>query len=128
MALAKAEALVGQAVRLSSGITILVQQLQDVDAASLGVAAQRLQERLGDAAAVVLGSAADDKVSIVAAFSPAVVKAGASAGSLVGPLAKLCGGGGGGKPAFAQAGGRDATKLADALKLAREQLEALLNK
>lgn len=128
MALAKAEALVGQAVRLPSGITILVQQLQDVDAASLGVAAQRLQERLGDAAAVVLGSAADDKVSIVAAFSPAVVKAGASAGSLVGPLAKLCGGGGGGKPAFAQAGGRDATKLADAIKLAREQLEALLNK
>jgi alanyl-tRNA synthetase len=128
VALAKAEALVGQAVRLPSGITILVQQLQDVDAASLGVAAQRLQERLGDAAAVVLGSAADDKVSIVAAFSPAVVKAGASAGSLVGPLAKLCGGGGGGKPAFAQAGGRDATKLADAIKLAREQLEALLNK
>jgi alanyl-tRNA synthetase len=128
VALAKAEALVGQAVRLPSGITILVQQLQDVDAASLGVAAQRLQERLGDAAAVVLGSAADDKVSIVAAFSPVVVKAGASAGSLVGPLAKLCGGGGGGKPAFAQAGGRDATKLADAIKLAREQLEALLNK
>ena len=128
MAVAKAEALVSRAVRLPSGITLLVQQLADTDAASLGVAAQRLQERLGDPAAVVLGSAADDKVSIVAAFSPAVVKAGASAGSLVGPLAKLCGGGGGGKPAFAQAGGRDATKLGEAMAKAREQLEALLNK
>lgn len=128
MAVTKAETLVNQAVRLPSGVTLLVQQLQDVDAASLGIAAQRLQERLGDSAAVVLGSAADDKVSIVAAFSPAVVKAGASAGSLVGPLAKLCGGGGGGKPTFAQAGGRDASKLGEAMVKAREQLEAMLNK
>ena len=112
------------AVRLPGGVFV-VHELEGVDAASLGVAAQRMQERLGDPSAVVLGSVADDKVSLVAAFSPAVVKAGLSAGKFLGPLAKMCGGGGG-KPAFAQAGGRDPTKLGDALASARAELEKQL--
>ncbi len=108
---------------------LLVQQLDGIDAAALAVAAQHLQELLGDPVAVVLGSAAAaDKVCLVAAFSPAVVKLGVSAGGLMGPLAKMCGGGGGGKPAFAQAGGRDPARLVDALAKAREQLEQSLSK
>ncbi len=51
---------------------------------------------------------------------PQVVKSGLQAGKLVGAVAKLCGGGGGGKPALAQAGGKDASKLPAALELARE--------
>ncbi len=113
------------AVRLPGG-AFVVHELEGVDAASLGVAAQRLQERLGDPSAVVLGSVADDKVSLVAAFSPSVVKAGLSAGKFLGPLAKMCGGGGGGKPAFAQAGGRDPTKVGEALASARAELEKQL--
>jgi len=116
------------ALRLPSGVRLLVQQLDGVEAAALGAAAQHLQAQLGDPVAVVLGSvAADDKVCLVAAFSPAVVKRGASAGGLLAPLAKMCGGGGGGKPAFAQAGGRDPTRLSEALAAACEQLQQSLN-
>ncbi len=126
LALAKSEALVANATRLPNGTMSLVSEVEGVDAAALGVAAQRMQERLGDPAAVVLGSAADGKVSLVAAFSPAVVKRGLAAGKFLGPLAKLCGGGGGGKPAFAQAGGRDPARLAEAMQLARKELESQL--
>ena len=126
LALAKSEALVSAAQRLPSGAAVLVQELDGVDAASLGVAAQRLLERLGDPAAVVLGSVADDKVSLVAAFSPGVVKSGLAAGKFLGPLAKMCDGGGGGKPAFAQAGGRNPARLGDALAAARTDLERQL--
>lgn len=56
-----------------------------------------------------------------------VVKAGLQAGKFVGELAKLCGGGGGGRPNFAQAGGRQPEKLPEALDLARERLEEKLS-
>lgn len=125
LALAKSESLVSTAVQLPGG-AFVVHELPGVDAASLAVAAQRMLERLGDPSAVVLGSVDEDKVSLVAAFSPQVVKAGLSAGKFLGPLAKMCGGGGGGKPAFAQAGGRDPTKLSDALASARAELEKQL--
>ena len=78
----------------------------DVDADGLKSAAEYLIDTLQDPAAVILGSSpGDGKVSLVAAFSPAVVKLGLQAGKFVGGIAKLCGGGGGGKPNFAQAGG-----------------------
>ncbi len=127
LALAKADALMTAVKRLPSGATFLVHELEGVDAAALGVAAQRMQERLGDPAAVVLGSVVDDKVSLVAAFSPGVVKAGLAAGKFLGPLAKLCDGGGGGKPAFAQAGGRNPARLGEALQSASADLERLLS-
>jgi alanyl-tRNA synthetase len=63
-------------------------------------------------------------VALVTALSPAVVKGGLKAGAIVGAAAKLCGGGGGGKPNLAQAGGKDPSKIPDALALAREQLLA----
>lgn len=60
-------------------------------------------ESMGDPSAVVLGSGVGtDKVALVAAFSPAVVKAGLNAGSIIGASAKICGGGGGGRPNLAQ--------------------------
>jgi alanyl-tRNA synthetase len=53
-----------------------------------------------------------------------VVKGGLQAGKVVGAVAKVCGGGGGGKPALAQAGGKDASKLPQALQLAKELMGA----
>ena len=127
MAITRSDALLSKAVRLPSGIQLLVQQMDGVDAAALSIAAQHLQNSLGEQSAIVLGSiAATDKVCLVAAFSPSVVKLGASAGGLLGPLAKLLGGGGGGKPGFAQAGGRDTGRIAEALALAQQQLLAKL--
>jgi alanyl-tRNA synthetase len=66
-------------------------------------------------------------VSFVAAFSPAVQKLGLKAGSFIGEIAKLTGGGGGGRPNLAQAGGKQPEKLAQALQAAQERLQAELS-
>lgn len=118
------QALTSRAVVPPSGNgKFLVEELSGLDGKALQEAATSLLEQLGDPAAVVLASKGEGeaagKVSFVAALSPSVVKGGLQAGKLVGSVAKLCGGGGGGKPALAQAGGKDASKLAEALELAR---------
>ncbi|MBO1058257.1 MAG: alanine--tRNA ligase, partial [Dolichospermum sp. JUN01] len=101
---------------------IIVSQLEDIDAESLKDAAERLLQKIGNGA-VVLGSIPEaGKVSIVAAFSSEVNKKGVQAGKFVGTIAKICGGGGGGKPNLAQAGGRDASKLPEALETAKSDL------
>jgi alanyl-tRNA synthetase len=103
---------------------IIVSQLEDIDAESLKDAAERLLQKIGNGA-VVLGSIPEaGKVSIVAAFSSEVNKKGVQAGKFVGTIAKICGGGGGGKPNLAQAGGRDASKLPEALETAKNDLLA----
>ncbi|OBQ23312.1 alanine--tRNA ligase [Anabaena sp. AL93] len=105
---------------------IIVSQLEDIDAESLKDAAERLLQKIGNGA-VVLGSIPEaGKVSIVAAFSSEVNKKGVQAGKFVGTIAKICGGGGGGKPNLAQAGGRDASKLPEALETAKNDLLAAL--
>jgi alanyl-tRNA synthetase len=105
---------------------IIVAQMADIDAESLKAAAERLLQKIGNGA-VVLGSIPEEgKVSIVAAFSSEVNKKGVQAGKFVGTIAKICGGGGGGKPNLAQAGGRDASKLPEALETAKNDLLAAL--
>ncbi|MFN9599797.1 MAG: alanine--tRNA ligase [Dolichospermum sp.] len=105
---------------------IIVAQMADIDAESLKAAAERLLQKIGNGA-VVLGSIPEaGKVSIVAAFSSEVNKKGIQAGKFVGTIAKICGGGGGGKPNLAQAGGRDASKLPEALETAKNDLLASL--
>ena len=64
---------------------------------------------------VVLGGAAEGKVALICYVTPDLVKQGKHAGKIVGELAKICGGGGGGKPDLAQAGGKQPEKLAEAL-------------
>jgi alanyl-tRNA synthetase len=124
LALAKSDQLLGQAKAVGE-FKILVAQLEGIEAEALKTAAERLLQKLGEGA-VVLGSVPEpEKVSLVAAFSPAVNKKGLQAGKFIGAIAKLCGGGGGGRPNLAQAGGRDATKLPEALELARQELESL---
>jgi alanyl-tRNA synthetase len=105
---------------------ILVAELEGVDPASLQTAAERLLQKLGEGA-VVLGSSPEaQKVSFVAAFSPGAIEKGLQAGKFIGGIAKICGGGGGGRPNLAQAGGRDPSKLKDAIAQAQEQLQAEL--
>ena len=66
------------------------------------------------------------KVILVAAFGKQVIAAKLQAGKFIGGIAKRCGGGGGGRPNLAQAGGRDGAALADALEAAHTELEAAL--
>lgn len=65
--------------------------------------------------AFILGTVSGDKVNLVGMAAPEAVKAGVHMGKVVSKAAKICGGGGGGKPAVAQAGGKDVTKLDDAI-------------
>ncbi len=124
LAIVKSDQLL-QTVEAVGDYKILVAQLEDVDAESLKTAAERLQQKLGAGASVVLGSVPEaGKVSLVAAFSPEVNKKGLQAGKFIGAIAKICGGGGGGRPNLAQAGGRDASKLPEALEKAKAELIA----
>ncbi len=125
LALAKSAQLLDQAETVGE-FKLLVAELPGIDPASLQTAAERLAQQLGEGAVVLGSSPEEQKVSLVAAFSPAVVKKGLQAGKFIGAIAKICGGGGGGRPNLAQAGGRDPSKLQDALAEAKKQLTELL--
>lgn len=97
----------------------------DTDSDALKTAAEHLIDSLQDPSAVVLGSCpGEGKVSLVAAFSPGVIGMGLQAGKFIGGIAKICGGGGGGRPNFAQAGGKKPENMPDALEKARSELAA----
>ncbi|MAR05870.1 MAG: alanine--tRNA ligase [Cyanobium sp. NAT70] len=125
LAVAKSSALVSK-VKAVGTFQLLVERLDGVDGAGLQGAAQSLVDQLGDGTAVVLGGLPDPndlgKVILVAAFGKMVVAAKLQAGKFIGGIAKLCGGGGGGRPNLAQAGGRDGSALDQALQTSSQQL------
>ncbi len=125
LAASKSDQLLAQA-ELVGEFKIIVANLGEVDPESLKTAAERLQQKLGEGAVVLASIPEPDKVSLVAAFSKNVNTKGLQAGKFIGGIAKICGGGGGGRPNLAQAGGRDPSKLTEALEAAKEQLHSAL--
>lgn len=126
LALVKASALLNQAETVGD-YQILVARLDGIGADGMQTAAQQLQEQLGANAAVLLAGVAEPaKVALVAAFGPELIKRGLQAGKFVGVVAKACGGGGGGRPNLAQAGGKDPGALPGALAAAKAQLQEAL--
>ncbi|AWB45670.1 alanine--tRNA ligase [Paenibacillus sp. CAA11] len=89
---------------------------------ALRTLADELKTKLPDAV-LVLGAEMEGKVNFVVVVPQADVKRGLHAGKLVKEIAAVCGGGGGGRPDMAQAGGKDASKLDEALQLARQLIE-----
>jgi alanyl-tRNA synthetase len=87
----------------------------------------RLKQKAGSGV-VVVGWADDGKVGLIAAVTDDLVKKGLHAGKLVGEVAKVVGGGGGGKPTMAQAGGKEPAKLGEALELAKKRASEHLAK
>jgi alanyl-tRNA synthetase len=120
------QALLAGAVELN-GATLLATAVDGVTGQELLDLADRLKSKLGDAA-IVLGAVAaeGDKVDIVASVAPALVERGVKAGAIVRVAAAEVGGGGGGKDTAARAGGRQVEKLPDAIRLARQAIEAAL--
>ena len=89
---------------------------------------ERIKQKAGSAF-VVLGWTEDEgKVSLLAALSPDLVKKGLKAGDVVKQVAAVVGGSGGGRPEMAQAGGKDPSKLPDAIKKAAELGKEMLSK
>ena len=125
LALSKSDQLI-ETAETYGDIPVIVANLESVEPDALKAAAERLLQKIGDGA-VVLGSVPEaGKVSLVAAFSKPAIARGLQAGKFIGGIAKLCGGGGGGRPNFAQAGGRDESKLPEALEAAKLQIKEAL--
>jgi len=101
------------------GAIVLAEVVEAPDAKALMDIADRVKGRLGESAAIVLGTAVDGRVHLVAAVTPALVERGVRAGEVVKIAAQVAGGGGGGRDTMAQAGGRDPEKLPEAIEAAR---------
>ncbi|MGG3160364.1 alanine--tRNA ligase [Geobacillus stearothermophilus] len=97
-----------------NGVPVLAAKVQANDMNQLRAMADDLKQKLGTAV-IVLASAQGGKVQLIAAVTDDLVKQGFHAGKLVKEVASRCGGGGGGRPDLAQAGGKDAQKVAEAL-------------
>jgi alanyl-tRNA synthetase len=106
-------------------LAVIVARTEGSDQRRLLELADRVRAVAGDSA-VVLGGADGGKVGLVAAFTDAAVERGLSAADVVREAAAVVGGGGGGRPNVAQAGGRDASRLDDALDVARRAIERAL--
>ncbi|MDQ0156057.1 alanine--tRNA ligase [Robertmurraya andreesenii] len=106
-----------------AGVNVLSAKIQGVDMSNLRNMADDLKQKLGSAI-LVLGSVHDDKVNIIAAVTKDLIDKGYHAGKLVKEVATRCGGGGGGRPDMAQAGGKDPNKLDEALGYVEEYVKS----
>jgi alanyl-tRNA synthetase len=97
---------------------VLVASVGELDAAPLRALVESLRKQTPESV-ILLASVADGKLTFILNAGPAAQAKGIHAGKLVGAVAKVAGGGGGGKPDKAQAGGKDPAKLDDALSTAR---------
>ena len=107
------------------GIRIVAAVLNDVDADGLLQVSDRVKAKLSPAV-VVLGSAADGRVHLVANFDQPAVDRGLSAVDLIREIAPIVGGGGGGRPTMARAGGKDPEQLDAAMAAADSAIRRAL--
>jgi alanyl-tRNA synthetase len=114
VARSRAQELVTSA-RHVAGVPVLVARLDGLDPEGLRSLVDLLRDRLGSGV-ICLGSATDGKVNLIAAVSKDLM-ARFPAGRLVQEVARAAGGGGGGRPDLAQAGGKDPSRLDEALAL-----------
>jgi alanyl-tRNA synthetase len=118
----EAERLVAEATE-AGGIKLVASGSPLSDQKQLLELANRVQSKLGGDSAVVLGGGEGGKVALVVLVSKGAVDRGLSAAEIVREAAPIIGGGGGGRDDMAQAGGKDASKLDEALAVARDSIE-----
>ncbi|EYE89662.1 alanyl-tRNA synthase [Fervidicella metallireducens AeB] len=97
----------------------------ELDADGLRGLGDKLRDKLGKSV-VVLASTKDDKVTFIAMASKEAVSSGVHAGNIIREVAKIAGGGGGGRPDMAQAGGKDKTKVKEALEVVNGLVESMI--
>ncbi len=112
-------------VETVNGVSFLSARVEAGDVETLRSMADWFRGHVGDGV-VVLGTLIDEKPMFIAATTPALVKRGVHAGNLLKEVARVVGGGGGGRPDMAQAGGKDAAKLDEALAHARSVVEGMV--
>jgi alanyl-tRNA synthetase len=99
-----------------NGVPVLATQVDAPNVDTLREMCDWFRDQIGSGV-VVLGAAIDNKPSMVAALTSDLTRHGLHAGHLIRRIARVVGGGGGGRPTMAQAGGRDLSRLAEALAL-----------
>jgi alanyl-tRNA synthetase len=105
--------------------TVVVRRADGLDREAMRSLADAAKSTLGDGVVFLAGDAGEGRVTMVAAATPAAARK-APAGGLVKQLAPIVGGGGGGRPDFAEAGGKDPSKIAELLTSARALIETQL--
>ena len=107
------------------GVKLLATKVEDVDMNGLRDLGDQLKKKLGEGI-IVIASATDGKVSLMATATKGAIDKGAHAGNLIKAIAGLVGGGGGGRPNMAQAGGKNPAGMDEAIAKAAEVLEGQL--
>ena len=104
------------------GVKLLAVKVPDVDMNELRNLGDQLKEKLGEGVILLASSTAPDKVNLIAMATDGAMKQGAHAGNLIKELAALVGGGGGGRPNMAQAGGKNAAGMDAVITKAKDVL------
>ena len=97
------------------GIKLLTTQVEDADLDTMRMMADRFRQHVSESGVIVLGAVIDGSPRLVAGVTEDLVQRGIKAGDLVQYVAKQVGGGGGGRPTLAEAGGKDPAKIKGAL-------------
>lgn len=108
-------------VKEVNGVRLLATAVEDVDMNGLRDLGDQLKEKLGEGV-VVIASSASGKVNLIAMATDEAMEKGAHAGNLIKGIAALVGGGGGGRPNMAQAGGKNPAGIPDAIAKVEEVL------
>ncbi len=124
-ALAQARQLLDECTKVGTA-HVIVGQLSAVTIDQAREAVDMLKKK-AKSAGIVLGFTEDDKVTLLAGVTDDLVKQGLKAGDIVKAVAPIVGGGGGGRPQMAQAGGKDPASLHEALNQARELIKSILS-
>lgn len=111
-------------VKLVNEVPVLAASIPNVDMNNLRTMADELKQKIGSVV-LVLGSVNEGKVNIIAGVTKDLMEKGFHAGKIVKEVASICGGGGGGRPDMAQAGGKDASKLNQALEFVEEYVKSV---
>jgi alanyl-tRNA synthetase len=109
------------------GVNLLALELPNADKDTLGKLADRFREKYPQNGVCVIAAVSDGQVVVMAAVTQDLIKKGIKAGDLVGHISRQLGAGGGGAPHLAFGGGRDASKLPEALESVRAWVEGKIN-
>ena len=116
---------VSDSVEEIGGIKLIARKLEGVDMNGLRDLGDELKQQIGEGV-IVLASDNGGKVNLVAMATEGAMQAGAHAGNLIKSIASKVGGGGGGRPNMAQAGGKNPSGIEDALEEARKALVEMI--
>ncbi|AFS78346.1 alanyl-tRNA ligase AlaS [Gottschalkia acidurici 9a] len=124
LTLSKLDDIINSAIKVE-GISVICKRIDDLNGDSLRQLGDKIKDKLGSVL-IVLGSSKDDKVSFISMATKDLIGKGIHAGNIIREVAKIAGGGGGGRPDMAQAGGKHVEKIDEALSVVSDIVKAQL--